>query len=127
MTMIEDKLLRGERTHAVAQQNVWLAGVLLLRNDLKTKHIFDELIETAESELAKTSGSCCCQAVTAMIISVNHKVFVHQSLSEFGIASGVLAEAVGDLNDSANIVLPAPFHVRYRKPVSACKLESLQF
>jgi len=29
--MVEDKLLRGEKTHTVAQQNAWLAGVLVLR------------------------------------------------------------------------------------------------
>jgi hypothetical protein len=36
MTMVEDKLLRGERTHTVPQQNVWLAHVLVLRDDSKS-------------------------------------------------------------------------------------------
>ena len=101
--------------------------MLLLRNDLKTKHIFDELIEAAESELAKTSGSFCRQAVTAMIISVNDKFFVHQSLSDFRIAAHMLAEDVCDLNDSTNRVMTAPFHARDGKAVSACKLKSLRF
>jgi hypothetical protein len=54
---------------------------------MKTKHIFDELIETTESELAKTSGSSCCQPVSTMIVPVNHKLFVHQSLGEFRVAA----------------------------------------
>ena len=126
MTVIEDKLLRSERAHAVAQQNVWLARLLLFRDDLKAKHIFDELIETAESEIAKASGGFGCQAVTAMIISVNDKFFVHQSLSDFRIAAHMLAEDVCDLNDSTNRVMTAPFHASDGKAVSACKLESLR-
>ena len=32
---------------------------------------------------------------------------------------------MGDLNDSANIVMAIPFHARNGKAISTCKLESL--
>ena len=125
--MVEDKLLRGERTHTVAKQNVWLAWVLALRDDSKRNHIFHELIKTAGSEVTKASSTFCGQAMAPVIASVNDKFSVHQCLSEFRIAAHVLAESMGDLNDSANMVMTAPFHARNGKAVSTCKLESLWF
>ena len=101
--------------------------VLVLREGRKRIHFVHELIETTESEFAKTSGSSWCQTVTTMIVFVNDKFSMHQRLSEFRIAADMLAESMGDLNDSANILMTAPFHARYRKSVSACKLESLWF
>ena|SRR5215831_17418158 len=80
--------------------------VLVLREGRKRIHFVHELIETTESEFAKTSGSSWCQAVITVIVSVNDKFSMHQRLSEFRIAADMLAESMGDLNDSPNIVLP---------------------
>ena len=127
MTMVENELLRGERTHAVAQQKVRLARVLVLPDDYEREYVFDELIETAGPEITETSGRFGRQAMAPMIVSVNGKVSVAQGLSQFRIAPHVLTESMGDLNDSANIVLSAPFHARNGKAVSTCKLESRWF
>src|SRR5258707_5370625 len=126
MTMVEDKLLRGERTHAVTQQNVWLARVLGLRNDSEGHHVRDDLIKSAWSEFAKTAGRFCGQAVTPVIASVNDKFSLRECLSQFRVAADVLAESMSDLNDSANMVATAPFHARNGKPVGTRELESLR-
>src|SRR5437762_12076044 len=127
MTMVENELLRGERAHAVAQQNVGLAWVLVFRDDSKRNHVFDELIKTAGSKVAKAAEGLCGQAMTPVIISVNDKVCAHEYFSKFRISGDVLAESMGDLNDAANLVMTAPFHARNAKAVSACELESLWF
>jgi hypothetical protein len=118
MTMVKNELLRGERTHAVAQQNVRLARVLVLPDDHKREYVFDELIETARPEITETSGRFCGQAMAPMIVSVNGKVSAAQGFSQFRIAPHVLTESIGDLNDSANMVMSAPFHARNGKAVS---------
>ncbi len=74
MAVVEDKLLRGKRTHAVAEQNVWLAGVLGLRDDSERNHVCDELMETAGPEIAKSAGRFCRQAMATMIVAVNRKL-----------------------------------------------------
>jgi hypothetical protein len=61
-------------------QNVRLARVLFLRDDSERNHVFDELIKTAGSEVAKISRGFCCQAMTPVIVSVNNKFSVHQLL-----------------------------------------------
>ena len=71
MTVIENKLLRCERTEAVPQQNVRLIAVLVLGDNSERNHVFNELIKPTRPELAKTSGRLCSQAVTAVIVSVN--------------------------------------------------------
>jgi len=119
--MVEDKLLRGERTHTVAQQDIRLARVLVLRDDSRETMSSTSWIKTAGSEFAKTSGGLCCQSVTSMIVSVNDKFSAHQYLSQFRIAANVLAKSMRDLNDSANFVLTAPFHTCNGKAVRACK------
>ena len=101
--------------------------MLVLREGCQRSHVFNELIKAAGAEVAKTSRSFCCQAVATMIISVNDKFSMHQRLGELHIAADVLAESMGGLNDSPNIVLPAPCNTRNGKAVSACKLESLRF
>src|SRR5262245_30333189 len=50
MIVVEDKLLRGERAQAVAQQNAWLAWLFVLRDYAKKNHVFDELIKTGGPE-----------------------------------------------------------------------------
>src|SRR6266446_9443177 len=126
MAMVENKLLRRERTHAVAKQDVRFARMLLLRDDSKRNHIFDELIETAGSEVAKTSGRLCGQAVTAVIVSVNDKFRLRQGLSQFCIPADVLTKSVGDLNDSTNIARIAPFYAGNGKAIAAFKFQSLR-
>jgi hypothetical protein len=125
--MVENELLRGKRTHAVAQQNVRLAWVLVLSDDYEKGYVFDELIETSGSEITETSGRFCGQTMAPMIVSVNGKVSVAQGFSQFRIAPHVHTESMGDLNDSANLVTSAPFHARNGKAVSTCKLESRWF
>src|SRR6266404_701458 len=110
MTMVENKLLRGKRTHTVAQQDVRFARMLVLRDDSQGNHVVHELIKTAQSEFAKSPRGFCCLAVTPVIVSVNGKFSAHQYLSQFRIAANVFAESMCDLNNSTNIVLTAPFH-----------------
>ena len=81
MTVIENKLLRRERTQAVSQQDVWLAGAVFLRNDTKRDHVLDELIKAAWSEVAKAIGRFCSQAVSAVVVSVDYKLVVNQNFS----------------------------------------------
>src|SRR5438445_11401775 len=121
MAMVENKLLCRERAHAVAKQDVRFAQMLLLRDDPKRNHIFDELIETAGSEFAKTSGGLGGHAVTAVIVSVNNEFRVAQCLSQFGITTNVFAKSVGNLNDFANIATTAPFYAGNGKPMAAFK------
>lgn len=47
-----------------------------------------------------------------MIVSVNDKLSLHQCLGQLSIAAHVLTESIGDLNDAANVVMPALFHAR---------------
>jgi hypothetical protein len=61
--MVENELLRGERTQTVPQQNVWLTAVLVLGDNSERNHVFNELIETAGSEVAKAIGRFCGQAM----------------------------------------------------------------
>jgi hypothetical protein len=49
---------------------------------------------------------------TPMIVSVNDKLSLHQCLGQLSIAAHVLTESIGDLNDAANVVMPALFHAR---------------
>jgi hypothetical protein len=81
MTVIENKLLRCERAQAVPQQNVRLSRVFVLSGDSKRNHVFHELIKTARTEVAKTSGRLCRQAMTSVIVSVNDKFRLRQGLS----------------------------------------------
>jgi hypothetical protein len=78
--MVENELLRGERTQTVPQQNVWLTAVLVLGDNSERNHVFNELIEPTRPEFAKTSGRLCSQAMTSVIISVNDKVASDQFL-----------------------------------------------
>ena len=125
MTVIDNKLLRSKRAQAVPQQNVWLAAMLVLRDDPKRNHVLDELIETAGTEFTKISGRLCRQAMTSVIISVNDKVASDQFFGYLAIAAYVFTKSMGDLNDATNLVITAPFHARYGETVSTRKLESL--
>jgi hypothetical protein len=71
MTVIENKLLRCERTQAVPQQNVRLSRVFVLSDDSKRNHVFHELIKATRPKVAEASGRFCSKAVTAVIVSVN--------------------------------------------------------
>src|SRR6201986_5234449 len=124
MTVVEDELLRCERAHAVAQQNVRLARMLLLRDDPQSKHVFDELIEAAGAEVAETAGRFRRQAVPSVVVSVNGELRLDQRLGHLRVAAHVLAESVCYLHDSANVVRAAPLHTRDGYAVIACKLES---
>ena len=121
--MVENELLRGERTQTVPEQNVWLTAVLVLGDDSERNHVFNELIEPTRPEFAKTSGRLCSQAMTSVIISVNDKVASDQFLGYLAIAAYVFTKSMGDLNYCAKIVMTAPFHARNGKTVSTCKLE----
>src|SRR6266480_5414830 len=125
MTMVENELLRGERTQTVPQQNVWLTAVLVLGDNSERNHVFNELIEPTRPEFAKTSGRLCRQAMTSMIISVNCELVLYQRLGQLCIAAHVFAEPMGDLNHSTDMLRPHPLHARYGKIVSTCELESL--
>src|SRR6266446_5948964 len=123
MTVVDDKLLRGERTHTVSQQNVRLVRMFLLRDDAKRNHIFNELIKTAGTEFAKTARGFCGQPMTSVIISINDKPVTNQDVGKLAIASDVLTKSMGDLNDATNLVMTAPFHACNGKTVSTSKLE----
>src|ERR1044072_303811 len=112
MTVVEYELLRGERAHAVAQQNVRLARMLLLRDDPQSSHVFDELIEAAGAEVAEAAGRFRRQAVPAVVVSVNGELRLDQHLGQLRVAAYVLAASVCDLNDSAHVVPAAPLHAR---------------
>src|SRR5438874_6393922 len=126
MTVVDDKLLRGERTHTVPQQNVRLVRMFLLRDDAKRNHVFDELIKTAGAEFTKTARGFCGQPMTSVIVSVNDKPVTNQDVGKLAIASDVLTKSVRDLNDAANRVMTAPFHARNGEAVVSCKLEPLR-
>src|SRR5437016_12306102 len=125
MTVIENKLLRCKRTQAVPQQDIRFARVFPLSDNSERNHVFNELIEPTRPEFAKTSGRLCRQAMTSVIVSVNDKPITNQDIGKLAIASDVLTKSVGDLNDSPNVVMAAPFHARYGEVVSTRKLESL--
>ena len=116
MTVIENKLLRCKRTQTVPQHNVWLSTVFVLCDDPKRNHVFDELIETARAEFAKTSGRLCRQAVSAMVVAVDCKIILQQNLGELCITTHVLAEPVSDLDDSTNVLRANPLHAGDGKP-----------
>jgi hypothetical protein len=78
--MVENELLRGERTQTVPQQNVWLTAVLVLGDNSERNHVFNELIEPTGPKVAEASGRLCSQAMTSVIISVNNKVASDQFL-----------------------------------------------
>ena len=80
MTVVENKLLGGERTHAVPKQDVWLAWMFVLCDDPQRNHVFDELVKTTGPEFTKTSGRLCGEAMTAVIISINDKFRLRQCL-----------------------------------------------
>jgi len=63
--------------------------------------------------------------MTPVVVSVNDEFSVHQCSSYFRIAAHVLAEPMGDLNDSANVVMTAPFYARDGKTIRTGELESL--
>src|SRR5437588_2948990 len=99
--------------------------MFVLRDHPQGNHVFDDLIKTAGTEIAKTLGRFCSQSVTAMIVSVNNEFRVGQCLSQFGITTNVFAKSVSDLNDSTKVAAVSPFHTRDGKAVVAPKLESL--
>src|SRR6266550_7351481 len=125
MTVVDDKLLRGERSHTVSQQNVRLVRMFLLRDDAKRNHIFDELIKTAGTEFPKTARGFCGQPMTSVIVSVNDKPVTNQDVGKLAIASDVLAKSVRDLNDSPSTAVISPFHARDGEAVVSYKLEPL--
>lgn len=116
MTVIENKLLRCERTQALPQQNVRLSRVFVLSDDPQGNHVFDELIETAGPEFAKTSGRLCRQAVSAMVVAVDCKLILQQNLGELCIATHVLAEPMSDLDDSTNLLRATHFTQAMERP-----------
>src|SRR6266536_633094 len=124
MTMVENKLLRSKRAQTVPQQDVWLARMFVLRDDPKRNHVLDELIKTAGAEFTKTARGFCGQPMTSVIVAVNDKVCINQFLSQLRIAVHMLAESVGDLNDSANIVTPSPFYAGNGETVRTFECES---
>src|SRR6202035_1225826 len=100
--------------------------MFVLRDDPERNHVIDQLIETARAEVAKTtSGRLCGQAMTSVIVPVNHKLIFNQNLGQLSVAANVLAKSVSDLNDSTNVAAVAPFHAGDGKAVIALKLESL--
>src|SRR5438874_3892388 len=99
--------------------------MFVLHDHPKRNHVFNELIKTARTEVAKTFGRFCSQSVTAMIVSVNNEFRVGQCLRQFGITTNVFAKSVSDLNDSTNVAAVSPFRTRDGKAVVAPKLESL--
>src|SRR5207245_1472453 len=125
MTVSQHELLRGERTQTVCQKNVWLTAVLVLGDNSERNHVFDELIETSGPEFAKTSGTFCRQAVSAMVVAVDCKLILQQNLGELCITAHVFAEPMSDLDDSTNLLRANPLHAGYGKAVTTFKLESL--
>ena len=92
--------------------------MFVLSDDSKRNHVFDELIETAGTEFAKTSGRLCRQAVSAMIVSVDCKLILQQNLGELCITTHVFAESMSDLDDSTNLLRANPLHAGYGKAVT---------
>src|SRR6266436_1269674 len=98
--------------------------MFVLCDDSETNHVIDELIKTTWSEVAKAIRGLCGQAMTAMIVSVNHKLIFNQNFGQLCISADVLTKSVGDLNDSANIARIAPFYAGNSKAVAAFKFKS---
>src|SRR5262249_31731735 len=113
-----------KRTHAVAEENVGFARVRILRDGRQRNHVFDKLNKTAGAEIAKTSRRLCRQSMTAVIVSIYHKPCFNQFPCQFCIAPNVLAQSVGDLHNSANMLMIAPFPARNAKTIRTFKSES---
>src|SRR6266446_7722136 len=64
--------------------------------------------------------------MTAMIVSVNHKLIFNQNFGQLCISANMLTKSVGDLNHPANVAAVFPFRTGNRKAVIALKLESLR-
>src|SRR5262249_40347094 len=98
----------------------------LLRDHSESDDVFDELIKTAGTEIAKASRRFCRKAMTSVIVSVNNKTVLHRGLSQVGVAADVFAESVGDLKNSTNRPMAAPLHARDTNTIDARKLESIR-
>ena len=124
--MVEHKLLRRERTHAVAEQNEWLPRVFVPGNHSEGNHVFHELIETTASKVAKGLRRLRGLAMAAVIVSVNDEAIVYQSAGELRISADVLTESVCYLHNAPDRSMPIPSNAGDRQTIRASELEPLQ-
>src|ERR1700730_18509176 len=100
--------------------------MFVLCDDSESNHVVDELIKATWPEVAKAIRGLCGQAMTAMIVSVNHKLIFNQNFGQLCISANMFVKSVSNLNDSTNVAAVSPFHAGDGKAVIALKLESLR-
>src|SRR6266404_2366536 len=71
--VLEHVLLRGERAHAVPEQQERLVGVFLFGNATQPHHVVDQQIETACAEIPEIRGAARRTAVAAVIVAIDRQ------------------------------------------------------
>jgi hypothetical protein len=99
MGVVEDVLLRGEGTQAVSEQRQRQAGVPLADGRRQGDHVADEAVPAVVPEV--TGLGVPAQPVSAVIVGVDGVALGGQCCRERCVAAGVLAHAVGDLDDGS--------------------------
>jgi hypothetical protein len=79
MTVVEDELLSGERTHAVREEDDGPAGLFVLRDDPQRDHVLDELIKATKPEVAQAPCGRG-ESMTSVIVAVDDKACADQYL-----------------------------------------------
>ena len=75
--MVEDELLGGEGTHPVREENQWLAGLFLFRDDSQRDHVLHELIKATGPEVAEAPAGSG-EAMASVIVAVDDKANADQ-------------------------------------------------
>ena len=101
--LVEDHLLRRERSHRVAEQEQRLARIVG-RDALRERDgIRDESIPPRSPEAAERDVRPDRLAVSAMVVGVDDVAGVAQRLRKTVVAKRVLGDSVEDLHDPARL------------------------
>ena len=97
--VVEQVLLEGERPHAVADDDEWDAGMFRAGQRAELTDVGDEAGPATLAEVAVPIRRTGRAPVATMIVGVHHVPVCRQCVGQPAIPGGVLAHAVGDLDD----------------------------
>lgn len=115
--MVKYVLLRGERTHAVAEQDDPQGAVRRVRVTGKLRHIGDQTVPSGRAEIAEQFLFRGGAAVTAMIVGIDVKARAIEIFREGAVAQRMLAHPVGDLNEACRGLWREPSIARERDSI----------
>jgi hypothetical protein len=97
----------------VPQQNEWQIWIVRLSDATELNHVLHEQIKPAFAEIPKLGSRYRRAAVAAMIVSVNGQAVCYKEFNRLRIPSDVFAQAMSDLDYTANATATVPSGASY--------------